>query len=88
MRDLPGVSPDSGRAVKIEGGSALLGPSAFEDFSDRFLAGTDTAHTPALRFYEERINAFRQMLSQMSPATAKRIAYENAERLFAARRIP
>ena len=60
----------------------------FEDFSDRFLVGTDTAHTPALRFYEERINAFRQMLSQMSPATAKRIAYENAERLFAARRIP
>jgi hypothetical protein len=60
----------------------------FEDFSDRFLLGTDTAHTPALRFYEERIEAFRQMLSQMSPATAKRIAYENAERLFAARRLP
>jgi len=60
----------------------------FEDFSDRFLLGTDTAHTPALRFYEERIHAFRQMLSQMSPATAKRIAHENAERLFAARRVP
>jgi hypothetical protein len=60
----------------------------FEDFSDRFLLGTDTAHTPALRFYEERIEAFRQMLSQMSPATAKRIAHENADRLFAARRIP
>jgi hypothetical protein len=60
----------------------------FEDFSDRFLLGTDTAHTPALRFYEERIEAFRKMLSQMSPTTAKRIAYENAERLFAARRAP
>lgn len=60
----------------------------FEDFSDRFLLGTDTAHTPALRFYEERIEAFRQMLSQMSPATAKRIAHENAERLFGARRLP
>jgi hypothetical protein len=60
----------------------------FEDFSGRFLLGTDTAHTPALRFYEERIEAFRQMLSQMSPATAKRIAYENADRLFAARRLP
>mgnify|MGYP001561753783 CR=1 FL=1 len=60
----------------------------FEDFSDRFLLGTDTAHTPALHFYEERIHAFRQMLSQMSPATARRIAHENAERLFAARRAP
>lgn len=60
----------------------------FEDFRSRFLLGTDTAHTPALRFYEERIEAFRQMLSQMSPVTAKRIAYENAERLFAARRLP
>ena len=60
----------------------------FEDFSDRFLLGTDTAHTPALRSYEERIHAFRQMLSQMTPATARRIAYENAERLFASRRVP
>lgn len=60
----------------------------FEDFSDRFLLGTDTAHTPALRSYEERIHAFRQMLSQMTPATARRIAYQNAERLFATRRVP
>jgi hypothetical protein len=60
----------------------------FEDFSDRFLLGTDTAHTPALQFYEERIYAFRQMLSQMSPATAARIAHENAERLFAERHTP
>ena len=59
-----------------------------EDFRDRFLLGTDTAHTPALRFYEERIHAFRQMLSQVSPGTARRIAHENAERLFATRRIP
>ncbi len=59
----------------------------FEDFSDRFVLGTDTAHTPALRSYEERIHAFRQMLSQMTPATARRIAFENAERLFASRRV-
>ena len=60
----------------------------FEDFSDRFVLGTDVAHTEALRFYEERIHAFRQMLSQMSPATARRIANENAERLFTSRRVP
>jgi len=59
----------------------------FEDFSGHFLLGTDTAHTPALRFYEERIHAFRQMLSQMTPATARRIAHENAEQLFASRRV-
>jgi hypothetical protein len=60
----------------------------FEDFSDRLVLGTDTAHTPALRFYEERINAFRQLLSQLSPAAARRIAHENADRLAAARALP
>jgi len=60
----------------------------FEDFSDRFVLGTDVAHTQALRFYEERIYALRQVLSQMTPGTARRIAHENAERLFAERRMP
>ncbi len=75
--------------VQAEGGKVypeML--QLFEELSDRFLVGTDTAHTPALRFYEERIHAFRQMLSQLSPAAAGRIAHEYAERLFAARRIP
>ncbi|MFI5400491.1 MAG: amidohydrolase family protein [SAR324 cluster bacterium] len=75
--------------VQADGGSVYPEMLAlFEEFSDRFLLGTDTAHTPALRFYGERIYAMRQMLSQLSPAAAGRIAHENAERLLASRRIP
>lgn len=55
----------------------------FEHFPDRFIIGTDTAHTPALRFYDERIHAFRQLLSQLTPWKARMIARENAERVFA-----
>jgi len=53
-----------------------------------FDAHPETTFTQALRFYEERISALRQMLSQMTPGTARRIAHENAERLFAQRRAP
>jgi len=75
--------------VQADGGKVYPEMLAlFEEYSDRFLVGTDSAHTPALQFYEARIHAIRQMLSQMTPATAGRIAHENAERLFAARRIP
>ena len=75
--------------VQADGGSVYPEMLAlFEEFSDRYLLGTDTAHTPALRFYGERIYAARQLLSQLSPAAARRIAYENAARLIASRHIP
>lgn len=50
----------------IEDGSGRLFPDVkalFEEFPDRFLLGTDAAHTPALDFYAERIIRFRELLS-------------------------
>ena len=69
----------------IEDGSGKLFPEVkalFEEFPDRFLLGTDAAHTPALDFYVERIIRFRQLLSQLRPVTAENLAYGNAQRLF------
>ncbi|HWU38688.1 MAG TPA: amidohydrolase family protein, partial [Candidatus Acidoferrum sp.] len=54
----------------------------FETFPDRFMIGTDVAHTPMLRHYEYRIAMFRVLLAQLSLPTARKIAYENADRLF------
>jgi hypothetical protein len=36
-----------------------------------------------LKYYEYRIAVFRVMLAQLTPDTARKIGYENAERLFA-----
>ncbi len=55
----------------------------FEMFPDRFVIGTDVAHTPMLIHYEYRIAIFRVMLAQLAVPTARKIGYENAERLFA-----
>lgn len=54
----------------------------FEAFPDRFIIGTDTAHTHALKFYQYRIIMFRVLLAQLSPDAARKIGFENAERLF------
>jgi predicted TIM-barrel fold metal-dependent hydrolase len=69
----------------VEDGTGRLHPGMrelFERFPRRFMLGTDPAHTPALRFYLSRIERFRELLSQLTPATARRIAYENAAELF------
>ncbi len=69
----------------IEDGSGKLLPEVkllFEEFPGRFLLGTDAAHTPALDFYVERIDRFRELLSQLRPATAENLAHGNAQRLF------
>lgn len=54
----------------------------YEDFPTRFLLGTDIAHTPLLYQYPGRILVARRWLEQLSPATARRLAYENAEALL------
>ncbi len=54
----------------------------FEEFPDRFMIGTDTAHTPYLRSYGYRIAIFRVMLVQLKPEAARKIGFENARRLF------
>jgi hypothetical protein len=56
----------------------------FEAFPDRFMIGTDTAHTAYLKFYRYRIDMFRVMLAQLAPEAARKIGAENARRVFAA----
>jgi len=55
----------------------------FETFPDRFMIGTDTAHTAYLKFYRYRIDMFRVMLAQLAPEAARKIGAENARRVFA-----
>ncbi len=54
----------------------------FEEFPDRFMIGTDTAHTAYLKFYEYRIAILRVMLAQLAPEAARKIGAENARRVF------
>jgi predicted TIM-barrel fold metal-dependent hydrolase len=70
------VQDDSGKIVPEM-------KALFEAFPDRFVIGTDVAHTPMLTHYEYRIAIFRVMLAQLDAHTAGKIGYENAERLFA-----
>ena len=56
----------------------------FEEMPERFLGiGSDGAHTPNFKHYEYRIKLLRVLLMQLTPDAARKIAFENAERLFA-----
>jgi hypothetical protein len=50
-----------------------------EDHSDRFLIGTDTDN---LSEYPALVLFYRDILGQLKPEAAKRLAYENAQRIF------
>jgi predicted urease superfamily metal-dependent hydrolase len=54
----------------------------FEAFPDRFVIGTDTAHPFQYSRYADMVAAFRRLLSQLKPETARKIGYDNAERLY------
>ena len=55
-----------------------------EDFPNRFMVGTDVAHTEGFEKQQvsKRLNRMRFMLGQLSPATAKKVAYQNAIQIF------
>lgn len=55
----------------------------FEAFPDRFLIGHDRAHARGWIHHPFLSQRWRRFLSQCSPATARRLAWENAERMFA-----
>lgn len=55
----------------------------FEEFPDRFMIGSDVAHTGQLKTYRYRMDLFRVMLSQLSLEAARKIGAENARRVFA-----
>ena len=58
--------------------------AVYEDFSERFMIGTDIAHAPVMndRTYSLRIKRFRKLLGTLKPETAKRLAETNAVRIF------
>lgn len=72
----------------IEDGTGQLLPemqALYEAFPTRFFLGTDPAFTPALATYDHRIARFRQLLSDLTPETARRLAHENADEMFSRR---
>jgi hypothetical protein len=54
------------------------------DFADRFLAGTDEAHTRGQQAgtMTRRLGGMRKILGQLEPEAAEKIAYRNAIRVF------
>ena len=73
-------------STPIEDGQGHLLPEmkeVFEAFADRFVGiGMDAVHYALWRRYAMHVVRFRQLLSQLSPSAAQKIAHENAERLF------
>jgi len=78
-RESPWVHPfqdDAGRVVPEM-------KQLFEAFPDRFMIGSDVAHTGQLKTYRYRMDLFRVMLAQLAPEAARKIGAENARRVFA-----
>lgn len=70
----------------IEQGGVLLPDmkSLYEEFPDRFMLGMDVAHAPGNnpQIYSQRANRFRELLGQLKPETARKLAETNAIRIF------
>jgi predicted TIM-barrel fold metal-dependent hydrolase len=55
----------------------------YEKYNDRFVVGIDRAYKTVFeKYYVPRSKLFRGWLSQLSSATAKKLAYENIERIL------
>lgn len=71
------------RAQNFDGTMDPTMRDLFEAFADRFIIGTDTAHPFQYSRYADMVAAFRRLLSQLKPETARKIGHDNAERLYA-----
>jgi hypothetical protein len=70
-------------AIAMDTGGRLKEPwrVLLEDLPDRFVIGTDIGFaSPGL--YAQHIASWRRILEQLTPETAARLAYRNAERLL------
>ncbi len=54
----------------------------FEEFPDRLMVGMDVYFLNSYQFYLPRTSRFRMWFPQLKPATAARLAHENAERIL------
>jgi predicted TIM-barrel fold metal-dependent hydrolase len=75
----------SSHVTRVQNNNGTLNLSMrdlFEAFPDRFVIGTDTAHPFQYSRYADMVAAFRRLLSQLKPETARKIGYDNAERLY------
>jgi predicted TIM-barrel fold metal-dependent hydrolase len=50
---------------------------------DRFMIGTDIAHTVLRKAFPVRVSMTRVLLGQLAPDAAQKIGVDNARRLFA-----
>jgi hypothetical protein len=70
----------------IEQGGVLVPDmkALYEEFPDRFMLGMDVAHAPGNnpQNYSQRVNRFRELLGQLKPETARKLAEANAIRIF------
>jgi hypothetical protein len=75
----------------IDDGTGHLRPQwkrLYEQYPDRFMIGTDFAHPEPWGVpgnYKRQIDSFRSLLSDLSPATAEKIGFRNAQNLFSMR---
>jgi hypothetical protein len=71
--------------TRVQNNNGTINPSMrdlFETFPDRFIIGTDTAHPFQYSRYGDDVAAFRRLLSQLKPETARKIGYANAVHLY------
>lgn len=54
----------------------------FEAYPKRFMVGNDCVVSWHYDYYTEWMGFYRKLLGELSPATAEKIAYKNAQRLF------
>lgn len=82
----PPVSNNVSREIFSSSGISSSWRQLMEDHSDRFMVGTD-AHSGSE--FEDAIKTIRTgLLPDLKPATARKIAYQNAQRLFGLKNAP
>ena len=73
---------EAAQAFTRKGGPRGNWVARIEKFSDRFMLGSDT-HAPDEHRYDDVMSEFREgLLPYLQPATVKKVAYENAVRVF------
>jgi predicted TIM-barrel fold metal-dependent hydrolase len=73
------------RETDILNGTGGIDPEwrrVLENYADRFMVGSDTWVNDQWEAYDQLIAINRKWLAYLTPRTAKKIAFQNAERLF------